>query len=611
MTRETKVPAIPEIRADNVTEVLRAIKNVLEVREGHIGDSLDQNATLRDLVDLNVLRTGGFTSLTNGASVAVIPSSARPDGYNPYTDYTTPPAPTGFTAVGGFTNVYLEWSGAPYKNHSYAEIWRATSNSLGMAILVGTTASNVYADPAAGNTTYYYWIRFVSQAAIKGPYNATTGTSATTAIDVSSAYDEIYANTVASSNPSAGVPFIYLSSPLTIGSITYPAGTWIKNSYIANATIDSAKIKDLVADKITTGSLTAAVGITTGQITGGVNTAYGFGTSNFGTGFFLGLDSSVYKFRVGSYSKNMTWDGTDLTVTGNIAASTATFRGLTITDNSGNVLLSSGGIPSSVVTGLGALATQNSVTTGQVTGLGLLATANDVFIGSNVKIYNGLYYQTLNTNDFINTLQKMTSSTIGNFMTATAITEAYIGNAAISSAKIQDAAIVTAKIYDGAITNAKIGDAAITNAKIGTAEVSTLKISGNAVTVPTYAANTTGSLTVTTSWATVATAYVTISGLGSGETAGTIISGYTTFYENGGAAAVLVTGIFIAGTEYAISGCTVGESKTNSLTTFANAPNGTYAVELKVRTDPTVSGGASTKAMNNIIGGLIIMSGKR
>ena len=473
MTRETKVAAIPDIREDNVIEVLRAIKNVLQVREGHIGDALDQNATLRDLVDLDILKTGGTTSFTNGAQVAVIPSQAKADGYNPYTDYTTPPAPTGLTATGGFTNVYLQWDGAPYKNHSYAEIWRGSANNLSLAILIGTTASNVYADPAAGNTTYYYWIRFVSVANVTGAYNSTSGTSATTAIDVSSAYDDIYANTVASSDANAGVPFIYLTSPLTIGSITYPAGTWIKNSFIANATIDSAKIKDLVADKITTGSLTAAVGITTGQITGGVNTAYSFGSSNFGTGFFLGLDSSVYKFRVGSYSKNMTWDGTDLTVAGTISASSATFRGLTVTDNSGNILLSSAGIPSSVVTGLGTLATQNSVSAGQVSGLGTLATANSVFIGSNVQIYNGSSYVTLNTGDFVNYLSKITSSTIVNFMGPSAITDAYIGN--LNASKITagtiaadrlDASVINAKvtnidaavIQSGTIANARIGD---------------------------------------------------------------------------------------------------------------------------------------------------------
>ena len=88
MSRETQVAAIPDIRDDNVTEVLRAIKNILSVREGHIGDSLDQYATFRDLVDFNLMQRGGSSTLTNGTTVTIIPSGKWPDGYDPYTDYT-------------------------------------------------------------------------------------------------------------------------------------------------------------------------------------------------------------------------------------------------------------------------------------------------------------------------------------------------------------------------------------------------------------------------------------------------------------------------------------------------------------------------------------------
>lgn len=663
MIRETRVASIPDIRDDNVTEVLRAIKNVLEVREGHIGDALDQNATLRDLVDLSVLQSGGSTSLTGGKSVPVIPSFPPIDGYNPATDFGTPPAPTGLRATGGFTNVYLEWDGAPYKNHAYAEIWRSQTDSLGTAILIGTTAANVYADPARPDTTYFYWIRFVSVANITGPYNQTSGTVATTAIDVSAAItalssqitgsqlfvdlgtriakvevdlglsaqnlsvlqsarrtldDQVtkngsaivnvqkitdqqatsitllgtrvgtaessitslnsttasqatsitslntrvgtaesnittlqsttasqassittlsstvggfsssistltsttnglssqytvkidnnghvsgfgLASTNVNGTPSSAfivradrfaiagptdttdplgtltpsrLPFIVTTSATTVNGKTYPAGTWIDTAFIANATITNAQIGDLSADKITTGTLTAAIGITTGRISGGVNTAYSPGSANFGTGFYLGLDSSVFKFYVGSYAKNMLWDGTNLSIKGTISASNATFQGLTITDNVGNVLLSSGGVPASVVSGLGSLATQNSVSAGQVSGLGSLATQNSVFIGSNVQIYNGASYVTLNTGDFVNYLSKITSSTIVNFMGPSAITDAYIGN--LNASKITagtiaadrlDASVINAKVTN--IDAAAIGSGTIANARIG------------------------------------------------------------------------------------------------------------------------------------------------
>lgn len=680
MSRETKVPSIPDVRDDNVKDVLRAIKATLEVREGAIGDPLDQGATFRDLVDLNLAdlasrNNSGSRSGVVGPIIGVLPPNTN--GYNPETDYTVPPAPTGFRAAGGFTNVFLEWDGAPYKNHAYTEIWRSQFDNLGTAVLIGTTAANVYADPADANTTYYYWVRFVSRAAVTGPYNSTSGTVATTAIDVTAALTAIsgeiiesqlfvdlgaritaieaqsvltaseletlndanrrfdvllnangsaiqltnavtaaqatqitnigtrvsgaessistlqsttamqatqitslttrvgtaesnitnlqqttanqatsisqlttsvngntasiqtlttttdglsaqqtvkidnngyitgygLASTsvngipsssfivrsdsfaIAPSSPpewssttaylanqtvsytSAGqtktyqaklastnvlptnttywnditsiLPFVVLTQATVIDGVTYPAGTYIKTAFIADATITTAKIQSLTADKITTGNLTAAVGITTGRISGG---AAGY---NSGTGFWLGNDGGVYKFYLGSFSQNMRWDGSSLSVTGNINAVSGSFYNVTVYDTNGAVLLSSGSgvnlagstIPSSNVTGLGSLATQNSVTAGQVTGLGALATQNDVFIGSNVKIWNGSSYVVLNTADFVNSLSKITSANISTFIASAAIGNAYIGN--LDAAKITTGSLATNRLQIG------------------------------------------------------------------------------------------------------------------------------------------------------------------
>jgi hypothetical protein len=184
MTRETRIPAIPDIRADNVQDVLRAIKSALDVREARIGDPLDQMVTLRDLTDLSLVISGaGRTPSSGGGTLPVIVPGVNPDGYNPATDMTTPPQPTGLVAMGTFTNVYLSWNGAPYRNHAYTEIWRSTTDVLGNAVLVGTSTTNLYTDPVQENTTYYYWIRFVSVANVFGAYNGTSGTAVTTSED--------------------------------------------------------------------------------------------------------------------------------------------------------------------------------------------------------------------------------------------------------------------------------------------------------------------------------------------------------------------------------------------------------------------------------------------
>lgn len=480
MSRETKVPSIPEVRADNAVEVLRAIKSTLEVREGRNGNPLDQGATLRDLIALGIAKEGkdGAVTTYNGTVLPVIPVFPPVTEYDPSTDYTTPPQPTNLRADGGFTNVFLQWDGAPYQNHAYTEIWRGTTDNLGSAVLVGTTAASVYADAAEPNTTYYYWIRFVSVANVIGPYNMTSGTVAQTALDVSAAISAISQNILSSqlfsdlsqriANAEAGIstlntssssasssittllsrvdqnsaalqiaarvtdglssqytvkadvngyvtgygfaaqavdgkvkssfifrgdrfaigpsappvwsaattyakgdtvtyitggeqktyssktdgnlnnlptnatywtditsilPFMVLSNNQTIGGVSYPAGTYINTAFIANATITSAKIQSLVADKITTGSLTASVGVSTGQIYGGVNTAFSLGTANFGTGFYLGLKSSTFQFFVGSPTQNVIWDGTTLAVKGTVTATAGAIGGCLLTSS--------------------------------------------------------------------------------------------------------------------------------------------------------------------------------------------------------------------------------------------------------------------------------------
>lgn len=115
--------------------------------------------------------------IANGPNGTIIPGP----GVNDQPDYTQPPAPTGLSASGSLTVVILSWDEPTYRNHSYTEIWRSTTDNLGTAVKVGTTNSSVYTD-ATGSTgiTYYYWIRYVSRWDVVGPYNATAGTPATT-----------------------------------------------------------------------------------------------------------------------------------------------------------------------------------------------------------------------------------------------------------------------------------------------------------------------------------------------------------------------------------------------------------------------------------------------
>ena len=104
MIRETIVPAIPDLRGDNLKDVVTALKSTLDVREGRVGDPLDQAVTLRDLTDLHLPLSGGPTSTASGGplpGLAILPPAVS--GYKPPTDLTPPPPHTSLPATGGHT----------------------------------------------------------------------------------------------------------------------------------------------------------------------------------------------------------------------------------------------------------------------------------------------------------------------------------------------------------------------------------------------------------------------------------------------------------------------------------------------------------------------------
>lgn len=79
--------------------------------------------------------------------------------------------------------------------------------------------------------------------------------------------------------------------------------------------LSTLKVGSLSAITVNTGALTVQDALTIntlGHIKGG-QTAY-----NTGTGFFLGYSGAAYKFSIGSSTKSLTWDGSALTINGDI-----------------------------------------------------------------------------------------------------------------------------------------------------------------------------------------------------------------------------------------------------------------------------------------------------
>ena len=129
-------------------------------------------------------KKGGLVAVNDLVDAGLVNSSLQATG-SEY-DGAIPPAIVGLTATGAFRTIILEWDAVNFRNYSYVEIWRSTTDDLGTAVKIGTTTATLYSDlppNASMAVTYYYWARVISRSNMIGPFNATAGTAATTAND--------------------------------------------------------------------------------------------------------------------------------------------------------------------------------------------------------------------------------------------------------------------------------------------------------------------------------------------------------------------------------------------------------------------------------------------
>ena len=262
---ETQVPAIPEPRPENMQQMLLALKEVVEVRNGLRGDPLDQNVTFRSLYGAGMLNTSVLTGQAMvrlpGAGLTFLPKSQ-------VDEFAPPPAPTGLTVTGALANFILTWNAAQYHNHAYTEVWRSGSNDLGTAVRAGTTENALYADNI-GDTAQlrYYWLRHVSMSGVPGPFNATAGTSDTTL--------QVLTNHIAD----------FAVTNAKIGSLA------VDSAKIADAAIVTAKIADAA---ITTAKIGAAQ-ITTALILDAAITTAKIGAAQITTATIADLQVTTLK----------------------------------------------------------------------------------------------------------------------------------------------------------------------------------------------------------------------------------------------------------------------------------------------------------------------------
>jgi len=222
--RAKPLPAVTSTVAPDLRRFLDRLRETFEDPNGLV--------TKTELLD-----TGAFKNSNAGNLQYVEPGEEQ--------SYIAPPAPLNLAATGAMTSITLTWSGINYNSgYAYTEVWRASADNLGAAVLIGTTTSGMYADAVGSDASHYYWVRFVNVLDDKGPFNATSGVAGATAPDLAYVLSQLSSAYGATSD----APFFQLDNPTTINGVTVAAGTYIKEAKIHNGEITNAKIGALAVD---------------------------------------------------------------------------------------------------------------------------------------------------------------------------------------------------------------------------------------------------------------------------------------------------------------------------------------------------------------------------
>ena len=398
----TKVPQLPAVPTDvspNVRQWMSDIKEALEIRLGRRGDQKDRAVTLRELIESGLAKD--LTSRPYDPNADSSVDFTAIEFHQGPEDLAVPPTPTSLTASAGLTKIILSWTDGwtQFGNHSYTEVYRHTSNSLGDAIIVGTTSAGMFTDNVDPLSTYYYWVRHVSTTDVKGPFSS-------------------------SANATAGQ---------------------VSSTFLADNSVIAAKI----ADGTIAGTKFAS-GIKPIEVVGSLPSA---GTQ--GRTVFLTSDNKIYRDTGSAWTAAV--PTSDLS--GSIATSalSGTIAGTQIADDA----ITSAKIAANQVTASEIAAntiTASQIASDTITAGQMAAGAIGVDqLAANAVTTDKIAAGTIVAGDIATGTITAQSAIIAD----AAIVTAKIADAAITTAKVNDANITTAKINDAAITAAKIATAQI------------------------------------------------------------------------------------------------------------------------------------------------------
>lgn len=145
----------------NDPQALQKVIEALEVSEGVRGNKGDRKPTIDEVKQMLSGQSGSSSSkfslsgsLVGGGSVPAKPSEVSIKGL--------------------IDSIVIHWTIPEYQGHGATEIYRASTNQLSDAVLIGNTSSSYFIDwTALENQTYHYFIRHkqvFSLGAKTGPY---------------------------------------------------------------------------------------------------------------------------------------------------------------------------------------------------------------------------------------------------------------------------------------------------------------------------------------------------------------------------------------------------------------------------------------------------------
>lgn len=155
---------------------LDALYENMEILTGQRGDGRYRATTTQEVARLSQTVTSRLVASGSNST---------------HTTVQYPHAPQNVQALGGFAAILVQWDAPTFKGFAHAEVWRAASNVFGEAVLMATTPATVFSDVVSTGARFYYWVRFVNQKNLAGPYHGVSGIQAQTSQNIRAVIDEL------------------------------------------------------------------------------------------------------------------------------------------------------------------------------------------------------------------------------------------------------------------------------------------------------------------------------------------------------------------------------------------------------------------------------------